>query len=279
MLRSGILLVTNQSLGPIPDAAQALGIDPHGCRVWVRAFGRIRVFVDYQEVPLERWPYPKVLTLLRYLLLHRGYLSVEQVAEHLWPQLTLERARQNFAVALHHLRKILEPDLDKPHRSRLILYRNQQVRLDHALVLSDYQLFQQLWQKVQAADPAEVGASLSRLLGLYAGPLYEDNPYFDLWCQERERMRQTYLLALETMARLELLRGNAIACVNQALQGLQVDPLNEPLHLLLMEAYRAMGHRTKALERYHQLRRLLDEELGVSPSRDAQQLYETMLVE
>lgn len=267
------------TLGPIPPAARALGLEPHDYRVWIRTFGRLRVYVDYREIPASAWPYPKVQSLLRFLLMREGFVPVEEVFEAIWANLTPARARQNFSVALHHLRRLLEPHKRKHHDSRLLIYQDQQVRINHSLILVDRVLFQRLAREATSAGPEDprYRECLERMVSLYAGPLYEDEPYQE-WCvRERERLEQTYLMARAELARDALNSGSFMACIRHCEEALDRDPLNEPFHLMLMEAHRGMGHRARALAHYHDLRKLLAEELGVEPSNKIKRLYQEIL--
>lgn len=269
------------TLGPIPHAARALRLEPHDYRVWIRTFGRLRVYIDYREVSPSAWPYPKVQSLLRFLLLREGFMPVEEVFDAIWGNLTPDRARQNFSVALHHLRRILEPHKRKHHDSRLLVYQDQRVRINHSMILVDRVLFQRLAREASAmgAEDPRYREYLERMVSLYAGPLYEDEPYQE-WCvRERERLEQMYLLAREELARHALRSGQFLACVRHCEEALDRDPLSEPFHLMLMEAHRAMGHRARALTHYHDLRKLLAEELGVEPSSQIKRLYEEILAD
>lgn len=270
---------TLPDLGPIPNAARALGIEPHNFRIWIRTFGRLRVYLDYEEIPPGSWPYPKVQSLLRFLLLREGFVPLDEVLEAIWPQASVERARQNFSVALHHLRRTLEPHRKKHHDSRLLIYHDQQLRLNHSMILTDRTLFLRLARAAEAAGPENerYTSLLGKLVTLYAGPLYEDEPYQE-WCiRERERLEQVYLMARQELAGHALERGNYLACIRHCEEGLDRDPLAEPFHLLLMQAYSAMGHRARVVDHYHRLRRMLDEELGVEPSLQIKKLYEQLL--
>src|SRR6266540_2447606 len=53
-----------------------------------------------------------------------------------------------------------------------------------------------------------------------------------------------------------------------------VDPLREEGNVLLIRLHVLAGRRGEALRRYEQLRELLEAELGVEPSPEAQRLYE-----
>lgn len=266
--------------GPIPAAAAALQIPAADYNIWIRTFGRLRVYVDYEEIRQKDWAYPKVLSLLRFLLLRQGTITLDKVLETIWPSLPASRARKNFSVALHHLRRTLDHQAEKPQNSSLVLYKAQKIRFDHSQVLTDRGLFLKLWDSYQAR-PDQPGSEnlLNEMTALYAGPLYEDEPYED-WCAgERQRLADLYLLAREALARNAFLHRHYGLCVQHCQEMLAVEPLHEPGHLLLMQAYEAMGHRSRAISHFHNLRHLLDAELGVPPSGPLREVYEQLLTQ
>lgn len=266
-------------LGPMPKAAALLNIDAHKYRIWIRTFGRLRVYIDYRELTAKDWSYPKVQSLLRFLLLQHQSIPLDAVLERIWPHLPSDRARQNFSVALHHLRSTLEPHRTKHHDSNLIIYKNRQVRFNHAQVLVDRNLFIQLSREKSATDPAgeRYRALNEAMVSLYAGQLFEDEPYQD-WCmRERERLEEMYLMAREELARLSLEEGDPMTALNHCEAILDRDPLREVAHIILMKAYMSLGHRTRAVNHYHQLTQLLADELGMAPASAIQQLYKEIL--
>jgi DNA-binding SARP family transcriptional activator len=56
-----------------------------------------------------------------------------------------------------------------------------------------------------------------------------------------------------------------------------VHRLHESFHIRLMQALHRSGRRGEALAVYHQLRGILDQELGLEPSSEAQQLQQEIL--
>lgn len=269
--------------GP-PDAfdtaCNLLNINPYRYSIWIRAFGRLRVHVVSEEIEEGDWPYPKVISLLRFLLMHPGGASIDLVTEAIWPDLPERRARQSFSVALHHLRRTLEPNAKRHHRSKLITYKGQHVRLDHRQVLFDRNLFENLWSKYQTTPSSESElrhALLDAAIGLHTGPLFSDELYCQ-WCSsERERISSIYNMARHILADKAYQRGDLESCLINSQAVLQMDPLNESAHLLLMKVYRDMGNRTKAIAHYHEINKLLREELGVSPSEPLRQILTELL--
>lgn len=261
-------------------ACNLLNINPYRYSIWMQAFGRLRVHIVSEEVEAGDWPYPKVISLLRFLLMHPGGASVELVTEAIWPDLPQKRARQSFSVALHHLRRTLEPNAKRHHRSKLITYKGQHVRLDTKQILFDRTLFEQLWAKYQttpASESEERRELLEAMVELHTGAFFSDEPYCQ-WCSpERERLTSIYNMARHILADKAYERGDLESCLINSQAVLQSDPMNESAHLLLMKVYRDMGNRTKAIAHYHEVNKLLREELGVSPSEPLRQILTELL--
>jgi SARP family transcriptional regulator, regulator of embCAB operon len=61
--------------------------------------------------------------------------------------------------------------------------------------------------------------------------------------------------------------------VRHATQAVNLEPFRETSYQLLMQAYAAVGNRAEALRAYERFRKLLSEELGVSPSVQTEAVY------
>jgi DNA-binding SARP family transcriptional activator len=101
-----------------------------------------------------------------------------------------------------------------------------------------------------------------------------------VWADSRRRrLAETYARALECYATacLELGGPELPGAERGARELLEVAPLRETGHLLLMRALAARGNVAEALTAYERLRVLLREELGVDPCRAAQATYADLL--
>jgi SARP family transcriptional regulator, regulator of embCAB operon len=101
-------------------------------------------------------------------------------------------------------------------------------------------------------------------------------PWADGW---RRRLADVYARALECYGSACLRLGGAElpGAERAARELLEVAPLRETGHALLMEALAARGNVAEALEAYGELRVLLREALGVDPSSALQDTYARLL--
>ncbi|VII99000.1 putative transcriptional activator [Arthrobacter sp. DR-2P] len=90
---------------------------------------------------------------------------------------------------------------------------------------------------------------------------YEDWVVF-----EQERLRQLRLGALELMARQYLAGNEPGKAVIAALSAVNIEPLRESAHLLLVQAHLAAGNRAAAVRAYRMFAVRLAAELGVQPA-------------
>jgi DNA-binding SARP family transcriptional activator len=135
-----------------------------------------------------------------------------------------------------------------------------------------------------AVDVQELEACADRILETDAVPAKDDvhrlvratellPDWYDDWIpQERERLRQLRLLALEA-AGCELLGARRYADATiAALAAIGVDPLRESAYALLIRSYLGLGNVAEALRQFRAFRNRLQQELGLYPSSKIQDL-------
>ena len=91
--------------------------------------------------------------------------------------------------------------------------------------------------------------------------------WYDDWVLlERERLRQLRLHAMETLADRLARHGRYGEAVEAASNAVQVEPLRETAHRMLVRIHLAEGNLVEALRAYESFRAALAAEMGVSPS-------------
>lgn len=126
-------------------------------RLAIRTFGGLRVLVN--GAPLGDQAWPAAARRLLELLLSRPdcRTTAHEAAQALWPHHPARAARNSFNVALHGLRRALEPELMDGARSRYVVRESSQYRLCLERLSCDAEDFARLAR--QATSPLdEVGA-------------------------------------------------------------------------------------------------------------------------
>src|SRR5262249_52923776 len=108
-----------------------------------------------------------------------------------------------------------------------------------------------------------------------AGFSLSDSAPFEEWATvQREQLHQQQLTALDTLAVAHELRGDHAGQVAYARRQLALEPWRESAYAQLMRGLWASGQRGAALEQYEACRRILADELGLSPSPELTALYQ-----
>jgi DNA-binding SARP family transcriptional activator len=104
-----------------------------------------------------------------------------------------------------------------------------------------------------------------------------DSEVFDEWqAAEGEAHRRDLAGALERLARARASEGRWDLATETTRRWIEVDPLHEPAHQLMITALARSGEVAGALAQYRDLVRTLDRELGVAPLPETADLAEAI---
>jgi DNA-binding SARP family transcriptional activator len=120
---------------------------------------------------------------------------------------------------------------------------------------------------LRSADPACRMDKLRAAVALWRGPALSDLaglPWFD---EQAQRLRQLLLRARQALVECRLALGEHDQVIVQLEALCREYPLHEQLHGLLMLALYRAGRQADALAAYRDLRRGLNDELGIDPGR------------
>jgi DNA-binding SARP family transcriptional activator len=253
-------------------------IEPIGPRLQLNCFGPFEVFLDGRRVSQQAFSRAKAVELLKILTLRPGRpTSRDALIEWLWPNAEPESAVSRLHVTMHALRKVIEPKTTG-RRWLHILNRGGGFFLDRDSPYStDIDEFRALLEQARMATadrrPSnEVAVLLERAVALYRGDLFADDDRSDWILAEREAFRGLYLDALIRLARHHCGAAawdRVITLLNKALE---VDPLREDVHQLLIHSQWSAGRREGARRSYERCVWLLREELAAEPLPETRRL-------
>lgn len=241
--------------------------------VRIRVLGDLRVTRrDGSDVRVEEWRTGKTRDLLRILALGDGRpIRADHLTEQLWPDVPSHRARNRLRTAASQIRVTL--------RDRSVVRHPDGLMLTGA-VLDAHQFAAMAVRAGVAAGRGDYGAVLP--IARAAERLYRDDFHADdddsEWAvDERARLQQLrWTLACDAAeaALSEHYDREALAFASLAVQ---LDPMFEHGHRLLMRAHASMGEVAAALRAFESYRRRLAEELGVDPSPETRALHLQLL--
>jgi DNA-binding SARP family transcriptional activator len=273
--------------GPAPAAAvpPLIGIEPApappaavpGAEVAACVLGPLDLTVAGQRI--LRWNSLKARTVFQYLVMQIGRpVRREVLMELMWPDHSVGSARNNLNAALHSLRNTLD---QQGRRVPYILYKDGCYLPNPELMWwIDRTEFLTTLQHAEAARrggrPGLAADAYLRAVGLYRGPLFEDDREGDWYLPEQRRLKDLYLQAVECLAEIHLQQRDLAAAVRFGQLALTADQCCEPAHRLLMRCYALQNQQQLVTRQYRLCSDALQDELGVCPGADTVQLFRSL---
>jgi predicted ATPase len=237
--------------------------------------GPVRVAVGDTELLADAWPRRSARALLLLLLTHSGHrLPRDRAIDLLWPEASPEQGGASLRKAVHTLRRVLEPSLDRGRDSAYIDVAGEMVSVRRgAIGTLDVEAFEHALRAAQepGSDRRE---ELRAALTHYRGHLLADEPGAE-WClSQREALRLARRQAVLTLARLDAEAGEPLATIEYLAALARDDPGDECALQVLLQQLVAGGQGDEALRRSELALAQLREEIGVEPSGETRALIE-----
>ena len=213
--------------------------------------------------------------LFAYLVLDRAHpVPRRTLIDALWPECPPPSAGGALSALISKLRAVVGPDVLRGRTElALVLPQPAQIDVDAALAAlhtAESALTTGRWRRAWFGGLAAQFVARRPLLPEVTAP------WVDGW---RRRLAEVRVRGLECYATacLELGGSELPGAERSARELVDLAPLRETGHLLLMRALAATGNTAEALAVYARLRSTLRDELGVDPARDIQALHRALL--
>jgi DNA-binding SARP family transcriptional activator/Tfp pilus assembly protein PilF len=243
-------------------APQIQHLTPSGSGLEIRLLGPMTAQSDGQAVPLSA---KKVRALLAYLVQREGVEVARTVLTGLlWGERGEAQARASLRQSLSDLRAALG------HTADALVASKDSITWQAGAAWLDTKV-------LELAARSDDDDHLRAATGLYCGDFLEglaiDEPGFEQWLSsERERYRLLVATIYTRLARSAEDAGRLEEAITHGLKLLQLDPLQEHVHRMLMRLYAAQGRPDAALAQYERCERELANQLGVRPDAETDAL-------
>jgi DNA-binding SARP family transcriptional activator len=256
-------LIRRRRLTP-PDPVTAPDHWPWPVRIYT--LGRFEILCDDEPLRSSRKAQHKPLELIKILCALGGHaIHQDRVTDALWPDAAGDAAEQALATTLHRLRKLL-------HHEQAVRLEDRQLSLDFSYICVDALAFDRIAHHPNRADQASLQCTLNR----YRGPFLEGESAS--WALAfRERLRTHFLKMSERFGTLLEQEGNWPAAIDCYHRVIEIEPVAESFYRRLMACHTKLGQRAEALAIFQRCRQALLAHLGISPTRETQDLYQRLI--
>jgi DNA-binding SARP family transcriptional activator len=232
--------------------------------VQIRFFGAPEIRRDGVTVQVDT---RKAVALLAYLAVAKRPVSRDQLCGLFWPESSQSRARGALRRTLSTARSVVGGEV--------IVADRESVLLDASPLNVDVLRFGAL---ASGSDPGHLREAARLYAGDFlAGFAVRGSPEFEDWHRmEADRLRRAADEVFRRAAEASAEAGDTARAIELSQRRIEIDPLNEPAHRALMVMEARGGRRSSAINRYREMVRVLDEELGVAPLDETKQVYEAI---
>jgi DNA-binding SARP family transcriptional activator len=235
----------------------------------VRCLGAFGVYDGGRR--LGPWSSRRAKALMKQLVLHRHRaLPREVLMEAFWPEACPAAARNNLHGAVHALRRFLrDVHGDVEH----VVFEDGCYALAPELdVWDDVGEFERLAREARRCEPEAALALLEAADELYAGQLFDDDPYEE-WMQPRRReLEAVHLEVLDLLLEHHRDRGALHDWAAVARRIVAAEPWREEVQRELMTCYARQGQHSLALRQFQDCAVALRSALGLVPGPDTEEL-------
>jgi DNA-binding SARP family transcriptional activator len=213
---------------------------------------------------------PKQRALLALLLLRANeVVATDELIDRMWGERPPATAAKVLQVQVWRLRKALGSDV--------LVTRSPGYSLRVEAEELDLVRFERLVGEARYAAPDIAADRLREALALWRGAPLADLASEDLAGAEVARLEELRLAALEERVDADLALGRHAELVPELEALVATHRYRERVHSQLMLALYRSGRQADALDRFQDLRRVLDDELGLEPGEPAKQLQKAIL--
>jgi len=221
---------------------------------------------------MSDWKTKSVRDLFFYFLSKEDPLTKEQIGAVLWPELDdPQLLKGRFKDEIYRLRRAVGKNvilLDE-------LYYRFNRTLDYEYDVEAFESY--LTRARKTKDVKKRIEYYQKAVDLVQGPyLNEVDAYWAV--EERQRLGQMYLAALEELARLYLDTNQLESCLSICQLALAQDRYNEAIYQVEMRVYAALGDRASIVRQYQACKLALEEDLGLMPSQETESIYRELTI-
>ena len=238
--------------------------------------------MNFNQVTLdeEQQRAKKLWVLLEYLLANRKRSNTqERLAELLWGDEDIADPANALKNLVYRLRQFLSEKFNDFETQFILYERGAYSWNNHIECVIDFEQFEDYYRLVKNSDldEAVLYEYLSKAVELYEGLFLAHSSGVN-WVIPLQKYYHRIYIECVTLYSEFLIRANMHHEIIRTCQkALSIDPFEEILHKLIIQALISVGKSKEALLHYEQVNEMFYSELGVRPSAEITDLYRSIV--
>jgi LuxR family transcriptional regulator, maltose regulon positive regulatory protein len=247
--------------------------------VKIYTLGKFELYKDGKPVQFQGKAQKKPLQMLMAMIASGGVrVKNERLKDLLWPEAEGDKAQSAFTSTLSRLRSLMGND-------KAITVCEGSVSLDHGQCWVDAWAFEKLADMVEAQDSETTGATgdghmsfAEKAIKMYGGAFLSGEDHQPWVAPYRENLTKRFSdLVMGVGDQLEK-TGRQNDAAKYFRKAIDIDEItDEEPYQRLMAHYTRKDQRTRAVEVYMKLKRVLDKTLGIKPSLKTEAVYKSLI--
>ncbi len=227
--------------------------------------GSFTLILNGEEIS-DNWGRDKAIQLFQFLIISRNRMALhkEMIIDRLWEEAGSD---QTFKVALHEIKKVIEPKTNKRGNTKYIQRQGSSYKLNMENIWLDSQVFKsfiEIGNKLYSEQKELAILSFQSAINIYKGVFLPNRIYEDWTSSERENLQMLALNAFVSLSEL-LLNEQPKETIRLTEEALNIDQTWEEAYRIQMMAHMLNGNRPQALKCFEKCKNILNKEFGIDP--------------
>jgi two-component SAPR family response regulator len=207
-------------------------------KIKVKAFGNLVLSIGRRVISEADLPGSQAAVLKILLIHHKRVVSVDDITQQLWGEVSQRSAAVMLFTAISSLRRLFEPNLRHGRNSKYILTHKSGYELNLGKWNVDY-FYDVEWfdMLIREADRTRSAEKYLAAIDLYCDDFLAGDKAQEWSNHKRQMLKDDYLHALNFLAEQAQAEKNFNAAIEFAQKMLMADELYEPAYVILIKSY------------------------------------------
>jgi len=232
----------------------------------INGFGSLCLEVHKKIITVSDWPSHKTSSVFRLLLInHKSSILIDSFIDKLWPDAQRRSGEVMLYSSISTIRYLLEPDLKHARDSQYLKTVEKGYQLDLGKLGQDYtydvEEFENFYQAaIEGINPIE---NFTKAVSIYKGDLFLNELYEDWTFYPRQKLKDEYLHALQSLSLQKLEQNFIQESINYSRLILEADNTSIKGYELLIDAYLKSNRVSDAYRVYQNCKKCFEKEFDL----------------